>query len=250
MEHESSIYCIDIETDGALNGGVHRIVEIALVDFDRDREFHAYVNPEGPVSFHATKTHGLTQEDLSACPTLAVIADSLKEWLDTSVLIAHYGFSADFRWLKQELARINREDVLDRVFTLIDTSKFRRGKLTALAEEFSVESRTSERHSALEDARILKSICTKMIESRSELLDFIDPEYEFFAPFASKAGLRDDEIEFLQGYSINNYTMQAGGIPKRLIIQRWGQPLLDTTPEMVKARRLFAKHGIEIEIVD
>lgn len=71
----SSYYILDTETAG-LQGGV---CEIAYLELDDDldvvSEFCTRVNPERPIDPGATLVHGITNEDVADCPTLATVAD-------------------------------------------------------------------------------------------------------------------------------------------------------------------------------
>jgi len=82
---------LDTETTGLDPADGHRIVEIGCVELvnhvPSGRSFHAYVNPERPMSEEAYQVHGLSDEFLAAHPLFRDVVDGLLAFLGTDRLV-------------------------------------------------------------------------------------------------------------------------------------------------------------------
>ncbi len=97
---------VDVEASGA-SSRRHRIVELAVVQLDRDRrvqaEFATLVDPEGPVG--PTHIHGIEPGDLVPAPRFAQVAHRLAGLLRGRVLVGH-NVGCDRAFLAAEYARL------------------------------------------------------------------------------------------------------------------------------------------------
>lgn len=151
---------VDVETTGL--GRTDRIVSVGVYRLDPQGtvQDHWYtpVNPgrdPGPVWIH-----GLTSEHLATAPTFAEIAETLAEYLDGRVLVAH---NALFDWsmISREYARMGgRAPVEQRLCTIVLARDLRlplaNHRLGTLAGHFGVIPRQA--HHALDDARVLAEV--------------------------------------------------------------------------------------------
>jgi DNA polymerase III subunit epsilon len=97
---------VDVETTGS-SSRRHRIVELAVVQLDRERrvegEFATLVDPEGPVG--PTHIHGIEPADLLPAPRFWQVAERLAALLRGRVLVGH-NVGCDRAFLAAEYARI------------------------------------------------------------------------------------------------------------------------------------------------
>lgn len=166
-----------------------RVVEIGCVElFNLERtgrEFHAYLNPERPVSEEVVRVHGLTREFLIANgKRFAEVIDAFMEFVGDAPLVAHNaGFDRGF--LNAELKRCGREAHPDDRFvdTLIIARKRFPGascSLDALAKRFQLDRngfdlasrKSAGGHGALVDARILAEVYLELRGGREQGLNF------------------------------------------------------------------------------
>jgi DNA polymerase-3 subunit epsilon len=164
----------DTETTGTDPANGDRIVEIGAVELlnhiPTGRTFHAYLNPERPMSQGALAVHGLTDAFLADKPVFAAIADELMGFLGDARLIAHNaGF--DLSFLNAELARINYPP-LD-ASAALDTLALARRKhpgaansLDALCARYGIDNTRRTKHGALLDAEILAEVYIELIGGR------------------------------------------------------------------------------------
>lgn len=110
---------VDVEATGA-SSRRHRIIELAVVQLDRERrvqaEFSTLVDPEGPVG--PTHIHGIEAGDLAPAPLFGQIAARLAGLLGGRVLVGH-NVGCDQAFLAAEYARLGvRMPVMPQVCTM------------------------------------------------------------------------------------------------------------------------------------
>lgn len=108
-EDDQTYVVIDVETTGGFAGN-DRVTEIGAVKLRKgaiiDR-FSTLINPERRIPRHIAALTGISNEMVENAPLFAQIADSLAEFLDGSIFVAHnaqfdYGFiSAEFRRIER-----------------------------------------------------------------------------------------------------------------------------------------------------
>lgn len=111
----------DIESTG-LTPKSDRIIEIAVLRFSPDGErlrFYRRIHPGIPIPASATAVHGITDQDVAACPSFASIAGSLSHFLRDCDLAGFNLKRFDLPFLLAEFARagirfsITRRAVID-----------------------------------------------------------------------------------------------------------------------------------------
>lgn len=96
----------DTETSG-MSPSLDRIVEIAALRVESDgtrTEFHSLVNPLVPISFQASKVHGIDDSMVSEAPTFAQIGKEFSDFAEGSTLVAHNA-RFDLGFLQESLFR-------------------------------------------------------------------------------------------------------------------------------------------------
>jgi DNA polymerase-3 subunit epsilon len=157
---------LDLETTG-LSPKEDRIVEVGALRFDaKGRElavFNQLVYPLRRSSPRARAVHGITDEELAAAATAAIVLPEFLEFLgdpaETTLLAHNAGFDAAF--LGSELARINRPMPLHGI---VDTLALARRclpnlpshRLDGLARHFGLD--PFGPHRALADSRRVKGL--------------------------------------------------------------------------------------------
>lgn len=98
---------IDVETTGLRPGGPDRIVEVAVVRLDDDRnvvdEWTTLVDPGRAV--RGTRVHGISTRHVEGAPTFADIAGDLADRLADAVPVAHNA-RFDFAFIEAEYRRL------------------------------------------------------------------------------------------------------------------------------------------------
>jgi DNA polymerase-3 subunit epsilon len=108
---------LDLETTGFDASTGDRIVEVALVTCTMDEhgrltpvdEYVRRVNPERPIPAEATNVHGITYEQVAACPKWIAVAPEVQRRLRglDKIIIHNEDFDAPF--LAHELLRMELE---------------------------------------------------------------------------------------------------------------------------------------------
>lgn len=104
-----SILFLDIETTG-LDSGVHRIVEISLVQYSMEGEitdkFTTLVNPGMKIPEDVIEIHGITDEMVADAPRFDEVAPIVHRLIKQSKLIGGYNSNRfDVPFLHEELSR-------------------------------------------------------------------------------------------------------------------------------------------------
>lgn len=161
----------DTETTGTEPLKGDRIVEIGCVELmnhvPTGKTFHAYLNPERPMSEGAFRVHGLSDEFLADKPLFAAVADDFAAFIAGARLIAHNA-SFDIGFIDMEFGRLDRPG-LDRSL-VVDTLTMARRKhpgasnsLDALCARYGIDTSKRTKHGALLDSEILADVYIELI---------------------------------------------------------------------------------------
>lgn len=107
---ERPLVCLDLETTG-IDVANDRIVQIALIRLEPGGarfEFDTLVDPGVPIPPAATRVHGIRDEDVRGCPTVAQLADRILALLDGADVTGFNSAGFDLPLLANELARAGR----------------------------------------------------------------------------------------------------------------------------------------------
>ena len=169
---------LDTETTGLDPGDGHRIVEIGCVELvnhvPTGRSFHAYVNPERPMTEEAYQVHGLSDEFLAQHPPFRDVVDGFLAFLGTDRLVIHNA-EFDLRFVNAELRRLDRP-VLSCAFE--DTLGLARRRypgapasLDALCRRFEIDLSARTKHGALLDCELLAAVYLELLGGRQTTFD-------------------------------------------------------------------------------
>ncbi|HSM07435.1 MAG TPA: 3'-5' exonuclease [Gemmatimonadota bacterium] len=99
------LLAFDIEATG-LDPYEDRILELAVIRVDDDAlVFHAFFDPEQSIPADASAIHGITQEDVTGCPTFETCAEAIQRLVDGAVLVGFVSRRYDTLLLDAELRR-------------------------------------------------------------------------------------------------------------------------------------------------
>ena len=161
---------VDVETTG-FDPATDRIVEIAMIrarfaDLAADprtldgETMAALVNSERPIPDHASRVHGITDEDVAGKPGFAANARRFRDFIGRRPVVAHNA-AFDERFLNAEFARAGLHTLSGNgtYCTMLRFQRFNDGRregsnLDAAAAAMGVAGRAGDRHGASEDARI------------------------------------------------------------------------------------------------
>ena len=166
-----SYVVVDIETNGQ-NGPAGRITEIAAVKVRGGKvvdEWQSLINPQRPITKFVVKLTGITDEMVSTAPTFEEKADSLREFLEGSVFVAHNA-TFDYGFIRAAYARMEQPFRLPTLCTKVGMRRFYPGLprygLKHLCAEFEIP--LDSHHRAMCDAKatvgLLKLINAKRME--------------------------------------------------------------------------------------
>ena len=145
-----NMYIIDTET-ASLHGGV---VELAYLRVDMElnvlQESCVRVNPERPIDPHAQAVHGISDEDVALCPTLAEVTTEFTE----PVIWCGHNAPFDIRMLNPHI----RPDVT--LCTLVLSREYIKGTTNQKLETLKAELKLPEQqsHSALGDVHTTRDL--------------------------------------------------------------------------------------------
>lgn len=162
---------LDTETTGTDPGAGDRVIEIGCVElvgsFPTGRSFHAYLNPERPVSEGAFRVHGLSDQFLSDKPLFASVCDEFVTFIEGAKLVIHNA-AFDVGFLNAEFARLSRPAIDPGL--VIDTLTMARRRhpgasnsLDALCNRYGIDNSRRTRHGALLDAEILSEVYIELL---------------------------------------------------------------------------------------
>jgi DNA polymerase III epsilon subunit family exonuclease len=151
---------IDLETTD-LDPATAEIVEVAAVRVRDGRvadTFVSLVKPGVPLAPDAAAAHGITEAELAGAPSFAEVWPKLREFCGDDVLVAHNGFSFDFRILTRMVRELGGTfdspmyDSLPLARDLFPTSR----QLPDLARQLGVQ--LEKAHRALADTQALAHV--------------------------------------------------------------------------------------------
>ncbi len=160
------------------------VIEMSMVAEDTNHEFHRYVKIHYPLPYVVRQLTCITDEKLNAdgCSfkdAMQALVDFIYKESDGSpTIIAHGGYLHDFPILLANCLKYEFQDfhVLQRC-TFVDSVQhlqdigYRKPGLDALCRNLGLSRCT---HSALEDARLLKTVFQKLLLQPSYSYSFID----------------------------------------------------------------------------
>lgn len=102
----SQIVVLDVETTGK-DRGTDQIIEVCLrFGLNADAKSRVWrIRPEIPIHYEAVLVHGITMEDVAACPLFATVAQEFLPFLQEAEVLVGYNVAFDLDMLQAEMAR-------------------------------------------------------------------------------------------------------------------------------------------------
>ncbi|WP_219588310.1 3'-5' exonuclease [Ralstonia pickettii] len=102
---------LDTETTGLEQADGHRIIEIALLEYDFDSrklvdKFVQRIDPERSISAGSQAVHGITYEELVGCPKWQDVAGEVHARMQRSDLVIAHNMGFDGPFVGGELLRV------------------------------------------------------------------------------------------------------------------------------------------------
>lgn len=193
---------LDTETTGLDPSQGHRVIEIGCLELLNrrltGREFHVYLNPERDVDDAAFRVHGLSRAFLADKALFSAIADDFIAFIEGAELIIHNA-PFDIGFLKAELNRIDKPNVLDKTCTVLDTLVLakqkhpgQRNNLDALCKRYGVNNSNRDLHGALLDAELLAYVYLEMTGGQ---IDLFETEEQHLNEVNAKALIESQLVE-------------------------------------------------------
>lgn len=165
----------DTETTGFKPSEGHRMVEIGALEIEHyvptGRTFHYYINPERDIPEEVVAIHGIDNEKVKDCPTIAEIIGDWIEFVGDADLVAHNA-PFDIRFLNAEYAHCGLPNVTN---TVIDTLEIARKKfpgaknsLDALCQRYEIDNSGRTYHGALLDSELLVDVYIELMGGRQQ----------------------------------------------------------------------------------
>ena len=167
---------LDLETTG-INIVTDRIVEIALLKISPDgteEEKEMRINPEMPIPSHASKVHGIYDDDVKDEPTFKAVAKSLAKFMEGCDLAGFNSNRFDIPLLAEEFLRVDVDiDFKKRKFIDVQAIFHKMEKRTlAAAYKFYCQQELIDAHSAMADTKATYEVL------KSQLDVYQDREYD------------------------------------------------------------------------
>ena len=167
----SRLAYIDVETTGS-QPGRDRVTEVGIVITDNHEiveEWQSLVNPGTYIPEFIQSLTGITPEMLESAPPFERIADDIRRLLDGRIFIAHNA-KFDYGFIRNEFRRLDKE-FNSPVACTVKLSRLlypqqKRHNLDTLISVHDIE--CMQRHRALDDARALPMIVSRMIEAKGQ----------------------------------------------------------------------------------
>jgi DNA polymerase III epsilon subunit-like protein len=138
--HTARLVAVDVEGNGAHPAG---LVELAIVPITEGtiREVRSWmVRPASPITWQATKVHGITNEDVSSLPPVADVADVIRAALGAEAVLVAHNAHVDLDVIIREIPGWEPAAVIDTLKLSRRLHKDRPShKLGALIEAYGLE---------------------------------------------------------------------------------------------------------------
>lgn len=169
---QQTFVVVDLETTGGKKP-YHRVTEIGAIKIQQGQiidSFETLINPQRPIPAAITQLTGISNAMVTKAPVFADIADSLQNFLDGAVFVAH-NVNFDYGFLQMEYERLGRSFRFPKFCTVANTKKLFPGlssySLKNLCVEFDIP--LDRHHRALDDAKAAAELLRLINEKREQL---------------------------------------------------------------------------------
>ena len=177
------IIFFDLETTG-VDSAKDRIVEISMIKIMPDGEEIVKtrrINPEMHIPEEATAIHGITDEDVKACPTFAQVAKSMAQFIQGCDFGGFNSNRFDLPLLVEEFLRAGVDvDFKRRIFVDVQNIFHKKEQRTLVAAyKFYCDKDLNDAHSAEADTRATYEVLKAQLDRYDDLTNDIDALAEY-----------------------------------------------------------------------
>jgi DNA polymerase-3 subunit epsilon len=188
LKLKNPLVFLDLETTG-INIATDRIVEIALLKIHpngKEEERLMRINPEMPIPEHASRVHGIYDEDVKDKPTFKEVAKSLAQFLEGCDLAGFNSNRFDIPLLAEEFLRADVDiDFKKRKFIDVQAIFHKMEKRTlAAAYKFYCQQELENAHSAMADTKATYEVLKAQLDLYQDA-EFEDPQGKVTKPIVN-----------------------------------------------------------------
>ncbi len=188
LKLKNPLVFLDLETTG-INIATDRIVEIALLKIHpngKEEERLMRINPEMPIPEHASRVHGIYDEDVKDKPTFKEVAKSLAQFLEGCDLAGFNSNRFDIPLLAEEFLRADVDiDFKKRKFIDVQAIFHKMEKRTlAAAYKFYCQQELENAHSAMADTKATYEVLKAQLDLYQDA-EFEDPQGKVSKPIVN-----------------------------------------------------------------
>lgn len=157
---------LDLETTGLdiANSSIIEVGALLISGSEIKDRYVSFIRYDGALPDTTKRITGITDSMLAGAPTLEEVVEQLRDFIQKRSVIAHNGFSFDFRVLDRAgLKLVEKYDSMEFAFFVLPTSTTGHGT-AALAERFSLG---AVPHRALQDCELEFAIIQKLKDTWS-----------------------------------------------------------------------------------
>ena len=196
-----SIAFFDLETTG-LNISKDKIIEIAILKVNPDQSEERYikrVNPGIPISQESQEIHGISNEDVKACPKFKDLAAEIKTFIGDADLAGYNSNKFDIPFLLEEFLNLGIElPMEDRKFIDVQTIFHKMEQRTlGAAYKFYCQKEIENAHSAEADINATYDVLKAQLDKYSEIENNVD----FLCDFTQNG--KHKKIDFVGRLALN-----------------------------------------------
>ena len=182
-----------------------RIVEVAILRIEPDgtnETFHSLIRPEMPIPKAASRVHGLTDDDVSVCPTFAEVAPEVSRMIDGCDLAGFGITSFDLPVLIAEFARVGLPFYISgrKVLDALDIYRRRERRDLTSAVKFYLDRVHEEAHSAKGDVLMTVEVIDAQVGKYGLPNTPHELHSEMIAVDVGGRFLRDEENQIVFGF--------------------------------------------------
>lgn len=204
----------DLETTG-INTTKDRIVEISLLKVHpngKEEIKSRRINPEMPIPPQATAIHGISDDDVKACPTFKQVAKSLAEMLEGCDLAGFNSSRFDVPVLAEEFLRAGVDfDMSKRKFIDVQIIFHKKEQRTLeAAYKFYCDKELENAHSAEADTLATYEVLKSQLERYPDLVNDVDALSKEYSSFNNNVDFAGRLILDEKGQEVFNFGKHKG----------------------------------------
>ncbi len=231
LSDHKTLIVLDLETTG-LDHRTERILEIGAVRLENGEitdQFESLVNPEVPIRNSSFHIHGISEDMVKDCPTIAEVLPKLLEFLGDLPFVAHNAIF-DYSFLNESCKRLYEKRLPNlridsfEMYRTVFPDEHSHG-LSSLLTKFGFDPEV--KHRALDDARCLAQVYPKLLALYEQQLSWQLSQLTN-VPYLAERYLRLQKTAQMIQAEMSDLREVF-----KLYFQDGGKPVLTTTGELM-----------------